>query len=305
MMIVPAARFLRCGLALFSLTLLVGPARGQELIRWKFKEGETFYVQEKDHTSQKMKIQESLVVQELDRTRVSRFKVLKATPDGGAVLEQKIESVQATPRGNVNQAETSVLRHFQGATFRITLDAHQRVVKVEGFKGLVERVARDNPDAARLLRTVLSEESFRQPLVGLLGFVPEKPMGKGQSWAVKSRSPFGPWGTMEMTDTYTLRGAEAGEKDVVRIDLTSSVTYAPPKEGTGLPFKVISGDLKVQASRGSIFFNRAVGRLVRRELRQNLRGIFTIERGDQRLEIELTHEQTQRATLLDRDPLRK
>ena len=288
------------------LTALAGAAPAQTALKWKFKEGETFYVQEKVQTSQTVKIQDSVQPQELEQTKVSRFKVLKVTADGGAVLEQKIESVQATPQGGAAKADASVLRHFQGAVFRITLDARQRVTNIQGYKELVEAVARDNPDAAELLRQLLTKENFQRPVEALLGFAPEKAVAKGDSWQVKAQVPFGPFGKLDLVDTYTFQGEEQAEKGVLRVGITTALAaYSLAKEVGGRPFKVEAGDVKVKESKGSLLFKEAAGRLVRRETHLTLRGVFTIVLGNQRLDMEVEQQQTTTARVLDSNPLKK
>jgi hypothetical protein len=294
------------GLA-FALLLggLAGAAPAQEKIRWKFTEGETFYVEEKVHTRQTVKIQDSVQPQELDQTKVSRFKVLKALPEGGAVLEQKILSLQATPQGAGAKADASVLRHFRGAVFRITLDAKQRVSKLEGYKALTEAIARENPDAAKLLRVLLTKDNLQRPVEALLGFAPEKEVARGDSWKLTSKVPFANFGTLEVTDTYTLRGEEQADKGVVRVAVATSVTYAAPAEAGGLPFKVVGGDVKVTESKGGFLFNAAAGKLVRRETELTLRGLFTVALGNQRLDMEIEQRQSAVARVLSSNPLKK
>jgi hypothetical protein len=299
-----------------ALTLfLLGPActaPAQVSLRWKFKEGETFYVEEKVHTHQTLKMPDTVQPQDLDQTKVSRFKVLKVTPDGGAVLEQKIESVQAVPQSASAKADPSVLRHFQGAVFRITLDGKQRVTGFEGYKALVDRVARENPDAAELLRKVLTRENLQQPVEALLGFAPEKAVAKGDHWQIKSKVPFANFGALNVTDTYTLEGKEQAEKDVARVSIARAVTYAPPPAAGGLPFKVVSGDVKVvkeskekKVSKGSLLFNVAAAKVVRLEMHQTLRGLFTVALGNQRLELEIEQEQSRTVRVLDSSPLKR
>jgi hypothetical protein len=292
-----------------ALALLLGAlpaaAPAQVQVRWKFKEGQTFYVEEKVHTRQTVKMPDTVLPQELDQTRVSRFKVLKVTPDGGAVLEQKIESVQATPQGPGPKADASVLRHFRGAVFRITLDGKQRITRFEGYKALVEAVARDNPDAAKLLRQLLTPDNFQQPAAALLAFAPDRAVSKGDRWEVRSKIPFATFGTLDVTETYRLQGKEQGEKGVVRVGITAAVSYAPPKAVGGLPFKVTAGDVQVKESRGDLLFNVAAGKLVRRETKLALRGQFTLAYGTQRLDVEIEQQQSVTARVLDGNPLKK
>jgi hypothetical protein len=293
---------------LLTLAVLPGPARAQVKLRWKFKEGDTFYVEEKVSTRQTVKVRGSAQVQQLEQTRVSRFKVLKAAADGGAVLEQKIESVKVTPYGAGIKADASSVRRMEGATFQITLDARQRVTRFEGYKKLIDALAKDNEDVAKVFRAVLTEQAVRRPVEALLGFTPEKPVARGQSWQVKSDVPFGPLGTLHLVDTYTLQAEEQVEKDVVKVTVSSAATYSAPEgpAGGNFPFKVISGDVKVKEAKGSLLFNVATGRLVQREVQRVLRGVFTLAASEQtRIEEEVEQRQSSAARVLDNNPLQK
>jgi hypothetical protein len=284
---------------------LATSAQAQMSLRWKFKEGDTFFVEEKVSAKQTVKIRGSAERQELEQTKISRFKVLKATPDGGAILEQKIEAVRATPHGATAKADASVLRRFVGATFRITLDGRQRLTQLEGYKQLVEALARENADHAKLLRALLTEDSLRRPLEGLLAFAPEKPVAKGGTWTIKSTEPFGPLGTLHLVDTYTLQGEEPAEKDAVKVTVTTAATYTLPEEGGVLRFKVLSGDVKVQEAKGSLLFNPTAGRLLRRETQRTLRAFLTIGLADQRLDMEVEQQQSITTRVLESNPLSK
>jgi len=128
-----------CCLALALIVLgPASPALCQVKLRWKFKDGDTFFVEEKSHTRQENKIRDSLEVQELDQTKVSRFKVLKAAADGSLVLQQRIQAIKATAQGTGKEADVSALKLLERATFRITLDARQRLEEVSGYRGLLD-----------------------------------------------------------------------------------------------------------------------------------------------------------------------
>jgi hypothetical protein len=294
------------GLLAFSLLALTTPASAQVNLRWHFKKGQTFYVEEKLHVKQTIKMPDTVQSQEMEQTRVSRFKVLQIMPDGGAVLEQKIESVKAATQGVGGKEAASVLRHFQGAVFHITLDSKQHITKFEGFKALADKIARDNPDAAKLLRELVSKDNLQRPVAVLFSFAPEKPVSKGDHWQVKSpKVPFANFARLDMTDTYIFQGPEEGEKDIVRAGITTAITSSAPKAVGGLPFKVVRGEVKVKESQGHLLFNVGSGHLVRRKMKQALYGVFTLAFGNQQLNMEIEQQQTKTARVLDSNPLKK
>jgi hypothetical protein len=284
---------------------LTATARAQVSLRWKFKEGESFYVEEKGHSKQTVKEQGSETVLELELRRVTRFKVLKMTPDGGAVLEQKFESVKVLPAGPANKAQAEAVRHLEGATFTVTLDGRGHVTKLDGYEKLVEALKNKNADDAKLVRTVLPEDMIRQHAETIFGFGPEKPVSRGDSWRVKFKQAFGPLGTLDVTDAYQLQNNDPTDKDVVKVTLSRTVSYSLPKETAGLSFKITSGDVKVKEFEGNVLFNTASGRVVERQTRQALRGVFALAVGESRLEMEIDQVQTNTARVLDRNPLPK
>jgi hypothetical protein len=284
---------------------LTAPASAQVNLRWQFKDGDTFYVEETVTGKQAVKIGGNVERQELEQTKVSRFKVLKAAADGGAVLEQKIESMRVTPHGTTAKVHAAVLRRFTGATFRITLDNRQRLTKMDGYAQLVEALAKEDADHAKMVRALLPEESLRWPLEGLFAFAPEKPVAKGGSWNIKSAEPFGPLGTLHLVYTYTLRGEDPAEKDAVKVTWTTAVTYSLPAAGGALRFKVVSGDVKVKEATGSLLFSAAAGRVARRDAQRTLQAILRITLADQRLDMEIEQQQTVLQRVLDSNPLPK
>jgi hypothetical protein len=291
---------------LTALVLLVPalPAPAQVPLRWKFKPGDAFAVEEKSENQQKLKLSGSEERRDLDETRVSRFKVLKTTPDGGAILEQKVESVKVVPAGVGVKADASVLKQLEGATFTITLDGRGKVVKLDGYDKFVAAVTRANPDEAKMLRRLLTEENLRRPLDLLFGFGPEKPVTRGAKWQLASQVPFGPFGMLQLTDHYTFEDDKLPDKGVVKLSTSTAITYKLPEPG-GLPFKVVGGDVRVKESKGDIFFNADTGRLVRREGHEFLRGVFTLAMDSRRLEMVIEQEQTRTVRVLDSPPAPK
>jgi hypothetical protein len=292
-------------LLILLLLALAAPASAQVNLRWRLKKGQTFYVEEKGQFSQIVKIDDRIYRPAMDQTRVSRFTILQAAPDGGAVIEQKIESVQVTSKGAGVKPTADVLRNFEGAGFRITLDGRQRITKFEGFKALADKIARDNPHAAELMRELVSKENLQEPVALQFAFTPEKPVSKGDQWQIKSTLPFANLARMHLTDTYLFEGAQKGAKEVVRVGIKTAIMSSTPKGAEGLPFKVIRSKVEVKESRGHLLFNVAAGRLVRREMKLTLHGIFTLSFGNQPINMELEQQQTTTTRVLDHNPLKK
>src|SRR5437879_2256940 len=79
------------GAALLVL-VLASSAFGEETLNWKFKEGESIYIETVNTQKQTVTLTGNKQVHDLDITSVNRFTVKKSDKDG-TVLEQKIESI--------------------------------------------------------------------------------------------------------------------------------------------------------------------------------------------------------------------
>src|SRR5262245_21087403 len=92
--------------ALASLVTLAfcGPAFGQASLQWKFKEGDTFYLEEKIVSKTTTDVLGMKNTEEQTQIRISSFVVKSRTRDG-VVLEQRIESWKSKITGGLPGAE--------------------------------------------------------------------------------------------------------------------------------------------------------------------------------------------------------
>jgi hypothetical protein len=286
------------------LAALAGPAPAQVEVKWKFKEGDTFYLEESVANKQTVRVGESLNRQELNQTRVSRVKVLKVLPDGGAVLEIKVESVKAASQGGSAEAEEKVVKRLEGTVLTVTLNAGGRVVALEGYDKMLAAMAGGDERTEEVLKQVMSRKTVEAPLDLLFGLAPGKAVGKGDAWQLKADAPFALLGTLHLAHTIKVEEARKEAPDGVRLALATAVTFTPAAGGGGV--KVESGDVKPKEAGGTAVFDAAAGRLSKLETRRVLVGQFTV-RVNEQAALPMTVEQQQTLTVRvhDRNPLQK
>lgn len=266
-------------------------AEAQVTLAWKLEAGDRFALEETVQARQTIKVMNAETRQDLDQTRHSRITVLKKNADGTLVLEQKIEKIKLRHSGDGPDANTKVLKQLEGASFWFHLDAKGRIGRIEGYDTLVKQLAKDNRADAKLIRAVLTEESFKGGLETWLGFLPAEPVGKGKTWKHKSSLPLGPLGAMALDNSYTLTDFDK-KTQVAKISLAGIGTYQPPSNDSDLPLKIGAGSLRLAKYAGAITFNADKGRLIDLNIQLSLQGKLTAAIRDVNMEMELTQEQT-------------
>jgi hypothetical protein len=288
--------------AVLAVLLLWGgvalPAHGQVKLEWKFKEGETFYVEsavtEKQAVESKGKSQKG----DLTETKVWAFTVVKASP--APVLKQRLEKWEIIGKPPFGALPARVPEKLKGIVFTVTLTPEGKVSRFEGYAEVLKRLDAENELMAKMWRAVLSEEIFRYEAERLFNILPTKAVAKGNFWQGTSTMLLAPFGAFRVEHHFTYQGkGKPGE----RIDDAATLTYVPPKgEVGGLPIKVVKGDFKSSGLKASLVFDGGRGRLVRAETKWDLRGTLTLESDGNRAElrIEVSHVGTTR--VLEKNP---
>jgi hypothetical protein len=301
--------FQRCwpGLLLF-LCGTTAPAFGQVKLEWKLKEGDRFYLEEKSLFNQTMKFMGSPIKHALKQTRVSRFTVLKKNDDSSYLMEQKILAVRIDPTGDSARADVRMVKDLEGAVFKFTLGPRLRVGKFEGYDALVKKMAR-NEQVGKMLRALMPEAAFSRPLDALFGFLPEKAVEQGGHWTFTLVKPLGLLGVVKLDNSYTFQKTEKVEKqDAVKLEVaTTRSTFTPSGATTGLTFRVVKGDVKVDREKtsGTIYWSADRGRLISSDQKTHLTGSLTVDAMGNMLGLELDQEESVTARLLEKNPLEK
>jgi hypothetical protein len=92
-------------------------------------------------------------------------------------------------------------------------------------------------------------------------------------------------------------------KDGVKIGLTGTGTYSPPKgDQEGAPFKISKGDLKIEKIKGTILFDPTRGRLAKQDQSLRIKGKLTVEAMGNSLEMDMVQDMTSTLRILDKAP---
>ncbi len=256
-----------CSFLLAMVWIFPGPVFAQVTLAWKFQAGDQCWVEEKTQTKQILTFQGDPESQEVQQTRLVRYKVLEKKEDGSWLLEQKIEDVKITRAGRAKM-DLQFLEKLPGNTLKITYQPPASITKVEGYGALVKAVAGGDKNLAGLVQNLMPEESFLAAAEGLVLFLPAAAVSPKQSWKTQSRLPLGPLGNVHCANTCTLNEVEKG---LARISLVGEGKYVPPAEGKG-PFKIPRGNLRAELLQATYFFAVDKGRLDRAETRRRLQG---------------------------------
>jgi hypothetical protein len=296
----------RFALSILALAALVIPVQAQVQLRWNLKEGDKIYVESKGESQQAMKVMGQDSKNEITQSSLVSFTVLRKEDDGSLLLEQKIESMKIKSTGIGGDAVAKAAEKTEGASFKLTLSPKGDITKVEGLEEFLNKVAGEDASQRRMMQTVFSEDAARQMASDIFGFLPDKPLKKGDRWERTSSMSMGPIGKLGVESKYTYDGKETVDgKPLDKISFTASTSYTPPKEGGSAPFKVTKGELKSEQFMGTLYFDSAAGRLARSELNTKIKGSLTMSTGGQEVQMELNQATVSKTRVSDKNPLQK
>lgn len=281
-----------------ALTITSGQSNGV-LIRWKLKEGETFYAKTESKLEQTITAMGQNIDQKQEQTTVHRYKVLKAS-EQGYTIEQTI--LQSITESNVVPGGLGELdKKMKGATFTAELDKEFKVQKVTGVGKLVEKLSEENPMMKQLLAGILNDDIVKRSLEDLFRCGPDKPIQVDQSWKRDETIPLGPIGEMSMTMEHKLAKSMDGLEEIT---FTGDAKFSPPKQAAaGLPFTISKVNLKSDQLKGKMMFDSKIGRAKETTLEMKLAGSMTVKVGELELDMDLSQKMTTKSTLSDKNPV--
>jgi len=296
------------------------PAAGDKVeLRWKFEKDKPFYQEMTTKTQQEMKVMGMEVKQTQEQTFYFSWAYKEEDKDKNTVVIQKIEGVKlridiagnpitfdsANPTA-ANNALAEFFKALVGTEFKLTLDKDMKVVKVEGREDFVKKLTQANQQMEGLLKKILNDEAIKQMADPTFGMVPGKPVAKGESWTRDSTINLGPIGSYKGSYKYTLEGFDEKNKDLAKIKIETTLTYAAPTEpGDGLPFKIKDAKLSSKDAKGTATFDVKKGRLENSNQSLSLEGELNIEIGGMPTKVELKQKQETTVTTTDTSPVKK
>ncbi len=291
------------------------PYRGV-LLQTRLEKNQAIFLETISETFQAMTVMQMEVKQTQQQTFYLQITPLHQDPKGNWIVEQRILGIKMEIDIGGNKISycsydpappvspmSDFFKALIGAEFRLHLGPDLTVRKVVGADRLRNKLAAINPQMEALLKTVLGDDAVKQMGDPFFGQLPNRTVSKGESWTKISELDMGPIGRYKTTNRYTYEGPE---KTLERIGVVTTMEFLPPQNmGAGLPFVIRQGNLKSLPSKGTLWFDCRLGRMVRSETSLELAGSLTIDIGG--METVVTLKQTQRTIFktYDRNPLAK
>jgi hypothetical protein len=292
--------FTRASLA--GLVLVVGlaaPAHAQVTLEWKFKQGDQFFVEEKTVTDTLVKAMGMEIMEKTTVTRISRFTVKDRSPEG-VELEQQIDSWTTKKEGGLGGDDDKLAELSKGMKFTVKLGRTGKITSFKGYNDFMEKFKTLGDLEAKMLKSIVTEEALKAPLVMVFTVLPQKAVSKGQTWREEIVIPAGPIGTIRLSNEYTYEGKDNGND---KIGVKGAFSYTLPKADGDLPFKVIKGNLTSrEGGKGSMLFNSTDGRLVSINTETKYTGNLTLDIGGVQLPMDLTATELRTIRVLDKNP---
>jgi hypothetical protein len=160
---------------------------------------------------------------------------------------------------------------------------------IESNEDLIKKLSDANPQMKELLRSVLSEASFKQMSEPAFPALPAKPVRPGDTWKRTTLLELGPIGGYRTH--YHFRYV-AREDHREKIAVAVRMEYVPPfPVVNGLPFKIEKTSTLIGTGAGYAFFNPQRGWFDSYNVTTTLKGTLDLDIGGMKTQAELTQEQ--------------
>lgn len=249
-----------------TVLLLGTAANAEQLLRWKFKAGETLKVE----LIQKSEIETTIANKPLkmndEMVMEMAWQVESVDEQGTARLAQsftrlrrKIEMQRQDPIEYDSAAKTKPagpakeiaagIDPLIGVKFHVTMNSRGEISEVK----LSDEAAKALEGAAARSKDAFTKERVTEILRQSAVVLPEQPVEKGTEWSIETTSKT-QRGSIKLSNKYTYVGTEerAG-KMLEKIGVETTLEFSEPK---GKP------EIKEQKHSGLLYFDAAAGRFV-------------------------------------------
>jgi len=285
-------------------------------LAWTFTKDKTFYQSMTTTTKQELVVQGSKVNQEQKQTFLFAWTPTKQEGDTWT-LKQKIEAVEMAidiggtkieynsknPSGPGNPL-SEFFKALVGAEFTVLLDTKEnKIIKVLDREEFVKKLVNANPAMQPLLNGILDEKAFIDMSEPTFRVVPNKAVGKGDTWDLNTTLKLGPIGSYASAYKYTYEGKE-GALD--KIGIAATLKYEPGTSASGsLPFKIENAKLESTKASGSVLFDNGKGRADKSSMNMEVKGTLTIDIGGQKTAVDINQSQSTTFETSDTNPSKK
>jgi hypothetical protein len=288
----------RFSAAIFLVMTGVGlpDARGQEVLRWKFREGDVLKYTHEQTTNVTIKV--------LGRDRKQKRSVsttyswsIKAVSDAGdADITQRIErltmKIEAPPylpmdfdssssNNSIPEPFESVARQLKAAVGSEFMFKMKPSGAIEGIKIADETLKRLKEGLEQSDRDSFSEQALKDQVSQTSPDpFPQEALEPGKSWSAKTNRLPMPTGTLVLDRTFTFQGPDPKNPKVMLIAMEGRVALEPAPN--------VSAKIRAQEGKGSVAFNIEAGRLVESRGTQKTE-MVVVDEGQERDEITETN----------------
>ncbi|HYV36808.1 MAG TPA: DUF6263 family protein [Gemmataceae bacterium] len=282
--------------------------------------GKSFYQEMTSDTKQTMKVQGQTVEQKQLQTFWVKW-TPKEKVDGGKgwKVEYEIIGVKMNIEIGGNPISydyfskdpqpanplSDFFKALVGSKFTLTVMKDDKgginVTKVEGIEAFVSKLTAANEQLKPLLKTILSEESFKQMTNPTFSPFPKSDEDwKKGTWEVnKIKLDMGAIGVYETSYKYTVT------VDKNKLEVSGSMDYKAPakSDSGGLPFTIKDGSkLTAEKISGTVILDPAKGWVKSSEIQMDLKGDLKIDISGIETTVELTQKQFSKVITSDTPP---
>lgn len=310
-------------LGLFIILLSVGigaakpiPKDAGDVLRLKFEKGQTYFLEMKTKTIQKMKVMQQDVNQDQDQTVVLQITPQARTPNNDWLVGVSIVGMRLKMNIGGNAIDFDSANPAPGASplasyfdallkakFTATIAPNGDLRKLDGREDLVKNLNDLPAGSENLVKGMLSEAAMKKMFMPIGEYLPDRAERVGAHWERQWHVEFGPVGKYVYENKYTYHDCQG---KIHEIRATTSMKYqAPDKNDPALPFTI--KDVKVTNSdgKGSYKFDAERGRLKESTHESSFKATMKIGVGGMDTDVDLDQTQTTKVRSLDRNPMAK
>jgi hypothetical protein len=165
-----------------------------------------------------------------------------------------------------------------GSELRMTVEPTGKVLELEGFEGIIDKVIEDLkiPDSPQRdqimkgLQNQFGDEAMRSSFEQITSFYPVKPVKIGDTWHSELTLDVG--FPMVIESDYTLVSSDSG---IANINVVSAISSNPNSGGIDMGAFSLIYDIKGDQN-GSIKLDEQTGLLLRSDMRQEFSGTVSV-----------------------------
>lgn len=260
---------------LLLLPLFAPLANAQTPLQWKFTPGESLYYSVVQDRQLSTVVDGGVTEETMARTTDFTLVVESLLPNGSARIRQSVDRIRLkaqSQRGKVDFDSNSsdaqagnltvldpTLGRLVGTVFTFTLGPLGKITDVEATDATKKRF-RDIPN----VEAVLDPKALRA-IIPVVMLFPETPPETGGTWTETMETSDPILGKRSITVTYKLEGiVEQDGRALQQIAVDQAVTLAPK------PNPLVKVSLKDARAQGTALFDNQAGRLVEREVKEDL-----------------------------------